>query len=275
MPINISVIVTTKNEEAVIEDFLKSVKSQSYKQWEVIVVDNNSTDKTKELSLKYTQKVFNRGPERSSQRNYGVEKASGRYVLVLDADMQLEKDVLRECVEQLESHDQIGALIIPERSFGIGFWSACKAFEREFYVGDESIEAARCFRKELFIKFKGYDASITGPEDFELPLRMRKAGVLIGRIDSYILHNEKRLSLWRTMKKKFYYASHASVYLKRHPDMTMSQGNLLFRPAFIRGWKKLLRHPILALGMLTMRSLEMAAAGCGLIYGLVGTKKNG
>ncbi len=52
----VSVTITTKNEEKNIENCLKSILEQSYKNIEIIVVDNNSTDKTKEIALKYTQK---------------------------------------------------------------------------------------------------------------------------------------------------------------------------------------------------------------------------
>ena len=264
----VSIIVTTKNEQDVIEDLLRSIKGQTYKNIEIIVVDNNSTDKTKEISRKYTKLVFNKGPERSAQRNYGVEKSKGEYVVILDADMQLELNVVSEAVELLQENS-VGAVIIPERSFGKGFWTKFKVFEREFYVGEDSIEAARFFRKELFKKFDGYDLTITGPEDWDLPLRMRKAGVKIARTKSYILHNERVFNPWRSAKKKFYYASGASVYLKRHPDVAFSHGNLLFRSVFFKKWRKLIANPYLTFGMLCVRALETAGAVAGMLYSFI------
>ena len=81
----VSVIITTKNEEENIEKCLESVITQRYslKKIEIIVVDNNSTDETKKRVLKYTDKVYNFGPERSAQRNFGARKANGRYILYL------------------------------------------------------------------------------------------------------------------------------------------------------------------------------------------------
>ncbi|MDO8452402.1 MAG: glycosyltransferase [bacterium] len=268
----VSIIVTTKNEQDVLEDLLKSIKGQTYEKIEVIVVDNNSTDATKEISKKYTQLVFNKGPERSAQRNYGVEKSSGAFVVIIDADMQLEPKVIEEAVEQMKD-TSLGAVIIPERSFGKGFWTQFKVFEREFYVGEDSIEAARFFRRDLFKKFGGYDLSITGPEDWDLPLRMRKAGVKMARTKSYILHNERVFSPWKSAKKKFYYASGASVYLKRHPDVALSHGNLLFRNVFFKKWMKLISHPYLATGMFFVRVLEASGAVLGVLYSLI-FKKN-
>lgn len=99
----VSVIITTKNEEANIKNFLKSIRNQTYPKdkIEIIVVDNNSTDRTKEIVVRYTEnpngnsfafhgvKVYNYGPERSAQRNFGVKQAGGKYILYLDADMIL------------------------------------------------------------------------------------------------------------------------------------------------------------------------------------------
>lgn len=264
----ISIIIPTVNEEKVIETLLKSIKNQSYNKFEIIIVDKNSTDKTKQICQKYTKLIFNKGPERSAQRNFGVSKSKGRYVLILDADMSLQKNVLKECIEIIE-RDDFGALIIPEKSFGVGYWAKCKAFEREFYLGDEDIEAARFFKKELFNKFGGYDTRMTGPEDVDLPLRMKKDGIKIGRIKSFILHNEKKYSPIKSAKKKFYYASHSLAHLKRHPEKAFTQGNLLFRPSFFRQWKKLIANPTLSIGMIVMRLIEMIGALIGICFALV------
>jgi len=56
----VSIVITTKNEEKNIENCLKSIVNQTYKNIEIIVVDNNSSDSTKEISLKYTDKVFDK-----------------------------------------------------------------------------------------------------------------------------------------------------------------------------------------------------------------------
>jgi len=73
----VSVIITTRNEEKNIENCLQSIWMQTYPhdKIEIIVVDNNSTDRTKEIVARYTEKVYNFGPERSAQRNFGVGQA--------------------------------------------------------------------------------------------------------------------------------------------------------------------------------------------------------
>src|SRR5262245_48197635 len=97
----VSVIVTTKNNTATLDDCLKSiVKQQSYRPIELIVVDNFSTDDTQEIAKKYTSNVFVKGPERSTQRNYGVKKAKGEYVMIIDSDMNLSPKVIEQCVKE-------------------------------------------------------------------------------------------------------------------------------------------------------------------------------
>src|SRR5689334_8479224 len=98
----VSVIVPTYNSSATLIACLDSIKNQSYSgDIELIVVDNNSTDETKAIAKKYTDQVFNKGPERSAQVNYGVEKAGGEYVYKVDSDFILDEDVITQCVEEV------------------------------------------------------------------------------------------------------------------------------------------------------------------------------
>ena len=97
----VSVIVTTYNNQATLDACLASVAAQDYPLVELIVVDNNSTDDTKVIARRYTSKVFNQGPERSAQRNFGVDTARGTYVVIIDSDMELTPSVLSACVNQM------------------------------------------------------------------------------------------------------------------------------------------------------------------------------
>jgi len=262
----VSVIVTTKNEEKVLDNLLKSITIQSYSPIELIVVDNNSEDKTTEIARKYTQFVYNRGPERSAQRNFGAGKAKGEYLLFLDADMELTPHVISHCAA-LASKNHIATVIIPEKSVGKGFWAACKALERVCYLGDETIEAARFFDKNVFFEFGGYDEQITGPEDWDLPQRIKKK-YPSGRITSFILHNEKYLSIWLLLKKKYYYGKKAKVYAKKHQhNIILPQTIYILRPAFYKHWKLLLSRPILSMGMIAMLFGEQIAGFLGFIVG--------
>ena len=61
---SVSIIITTKNEEKHIENLLRSITSQTYKNIEIILVDNYSTDRTREIAKKYTNKIYSKGPDR-------------------------------------------------------------------------------------------------------------------------------------------------------------------------------------------------------------------
>lgn len=262
----VSVIITTKNEEQVIEALLKSIKKQTYKNVEIIVVDNNSSDKTKQISKKYTKYVFDKGPERSAQRNYGASMAKGKYVVFIDADMILTPKVIEACVEKA-AKKKIGGIIIPEKSIGKGWWAKVKAFERSFYVGDDDIEAARFYDKNTFERIGGFDENITGPEDWELSERVRKK-YLFERVSSYIIHNEGKVSLINLMRKKYYYGKKASIYLKKTKRSTLSAQTVFFlRVCFYRQWQRLLASPLLTIGMIWMLGSESLAGVYGLVNG--------
>ncbi|KKQ51516.1 MAG: putative beta-1,3-galactosyltransferase [Microgenomates group bacterium GW2011_GWC1_38_12] len=246
----VSVIIPAYNEEKVIEGLIDSIKKQSHKRIETIVVDDASVDKTVEIAKKFTKLVFTRRhAERSVQRNYGASKAGGEYFLFLDADMELTSDV---------------------ESVASNYWEKVKAFERSFYniEGDKITDAARFFPREAFEKVGGYDESITGPEDWDLPDTIRNIGYKIGRINSIIYHYERINSPFKIARKKFYYALKSHRYLKKQNISTFGPKTVYFlRPVFYREWVRILGHPVLSLGMFLMLSLELVYGGLGFFIG--------
>jgi glycosyltransferase involved in cell wall biosynthesis len=261
----VSVIIPTKNSEKFLEKCLDSIKNQTYQNIEIIVVDNNSTDKTKEIAQKFTDKVFNRGPERSAQRNFGVSQSDGDYVLIIDSDMVLSERVIESCVEKIQANKNIKGVIIPEESFGEGFWSECKKLERSFYIGVEWMEAARFFRKDIYRKTGGYDESMVGGEDWDLSQRIEKEGK-IDRINDFIFHNEGKIDLFKTIKKKFYYAREFTNYAGKNKDgeQFKKQTRIFNRyKLFFSQPKKLFKNPILGFGMLFMKTCEFGFGGAG------------
>lgn len=263
----VSVIVPTYNSAKFLEECLESIKNQTYKIIEVIVVDNNSTDDTQEIAKKYADKVFNHGQERSAQRNYGVVQSKGEYVLIVDSDMKLAKNVVEACVDKIQNTSDIKAIVIPEESFGEGFWAQCKKLERSFYVGVDWMEATRFFQKDTYLQAGGYDEDMVSGEDWDLSQRITKLGK-IGRIDAFIFHNEGKISLLKTIKKKFYYAQKFSKYLTKNQKegkMRNQTGILMrYRLFFSQPWK-LFKNPFLGLGMLFMKTCEFGFGGMGYL----------
>jgi glycosyltransferase involved in cell wall biosynthesis len=255
----VSVIITTKNEEKNIENSLKSIKAQSYPQEkiEIILVDNSSIDKTKEITYQYTNKVYDFGPERSAQRNFGVKQASGEYILYLDADMILAENVISECVDKCEKEGYI-ALYIPEKIIGKGFWIQVRDFERSFYNAT-CIDCVRFIRKDKFLEVGGFDEALTGPEDWDFDRRLKKIGKT-SIINSPIYHNEGEFNFRRYINKKAYYAKFFDKYIKKwSKDDPIIRKQLgfwyrLFGVFTEDGkWIRLIKHPILAASMHFLR----------------------
>ncbi|EKD42908.1 MAG: beta-1,3-galactosyltransferase [uncultured bacterium] len=275
----VSVIIPTKNSARTLEKCLESIKNQSYKNIELIVVDNNSTDNTKEIAEKFnchsgldpkssfSVKVFNFGPERSAQRNFGVKNSNGEYVIIIDSDMELDRKVIKSCVEKMQPDTNITGIIIPEESFGEGFWAQCKKLERSFYVGVEWMEAARFFKKNVYVELGGYNIEMTSGEDWDLSQRIEQNGK-IGRINDYIFHNEGDAKLLKIIKKKFFYARNFSKYKNTNlnKNKISKQTGILNRyKLFFSNPKKLFKNPIIGFGMLFMKTCEFGLGGLSYI----------
>lgn len=255
----VSAVITTRNEEINIKSCLDSVKSQSYPsgQIEIIVVDNGSQDKTKEIASLYTDKIFNYGPERSAQRNFGIKQSTGKYILYLDADMILSPEVLSDCVSECENKNYI-ACYIPERIIGKGFWIKVRDFERSFYNATV-IDCVRFLRKDKFLDIGGFDESLTGPEDWDFDKRVRAIGA-VNIIDAPIYHNERTFKLREYIRKKIYYSNSFQAYKNKwgagDPDIKKQLG-FWYRGfgVFIENGKffKMIKHPILASALFILR----------------------
>jgi glycosyltransferase involved in cell wall biosynthesis len=264
MPIRVSCIVPTRNSAGTIEACLQSLRRQAHPDVEVIVVDNASTDATVERSRALADVVLQAGPERSAQRNAGARAASGEHFFFIDSDMLLDHEVVGQAVSEVEG----GALgvVVPETSFGEGFWARVKALERSCYLGDDTIEAARYVPRAVFERIGGYDEDIAaGPEDWDLHERVRALGGPIGRTRAVIHHDEGRLRLTETMATKFYYGRATDAYLRKHRARARGQLRVV-RPAFLRHWRRLADRPLLGAAVIIMKTLELGSGAAGLVW---------
>lgn len=274
----VSVVVATKDEERNIGNCLESIKRQTYpqKKMEIIVVDNNSTDKTKEIAKKYTKRLYN-FPNlkrvkkiinlRGSQLNFGVEKSHGQIIFFPDADMTFDKGLIEEAVRLIEG-SKFDALYVPEVVVGRGLFGKIRNFERSFY-NTTCIDAVRIVRKNLFLKARGFDEKNVGfgPDDWDFTKAVKKITDRIGITTSKSYHHEEEMTVKRYLSKKGKYAEIFNGYIKKwgkdDPDIKKQLGFWYrYFGVFIEkgGWKKLLRHPILTGGMYFLR------LGVGVVY---------
>jgi glycosyltransferase involved in cell wall biosynthesis len=256
----VSVVVPTFNSERFLEKCLRSVEAQSYRNVEIIVVDNYSVDRTREIAEGAGVKVVLCKAGRSRARNVGAGYAKGEVFLFVDSDMELTPYVVDECVAKVERG--FDAVIIPELSVGEGFWAKCRTLEKLCYIGDDLIEAARLFKRAVFEAAEGYDVGLLFGEDWDINQRIRRKTFRIGRINAFIRHHEGRLSLRDTMLKKRQYGKTLPYYRVKHPREAKQQLRII-RFSFLRNWKKLANDPIHALGMFLMKTCEFEAVSLG------------
>jgi glycosyltransferase involved in cell wall biosynthesis len=245
----VSIIITTKNEERIIEKCLESIVNQSYNNIEIIVVDNKSTDRTVEIAREYTDSVYDCGPERSSQKNYGINIAEGVYALHLDADMILTPDLVKEACEQMLSNPNSVGLNIPLRWVGKNWIIKAKGFEREFY-DNTCLDAVRFFDIQAARSIKGFDSNLFAGEDWDFDLRLREFGE-IGYISSVMYHYEDETITLKDYKHKIiYYSGNLDIYKNKHRNnkTVEKQFSLLYRYFYVfleKGkWKKCIFHPL-------------------------------
>lgn len=248
----LSVVITTKNEQANIGNCISSF-DPFRDQVEVIVVDNRSTDKTKEIAAELGAKVYDRGPERCAQRNFGWQMANCGWVLILDADMIVPRETVSAIFAAIDDPDaRADAYWISEIRSGDTLRVRARNFERSFYDGTP-IDALRLFKVSVLESVGGYDeALMAGGEDWELDIRVLQLGARCEVISNAIIHNETSISLWRMLRKKAYYSKTMGEYRKKwagHPAISKQFGFYYrFIGVFVENgkWKRLLRHPILA-----------------------------
>lgn len=229
----ISVVIPTRNAASTLDACMRSVVSQSHPKIEVIIADNYSVDKTREIGKEYGAKVILCGPPpplnnfftAPIQRSLGATHAFGDFLFFVDADMVLERELIEECVEKcFGGADAIG---IPEISFGEGFWSRCKTSERSCYFdrlfSDQNIQASRFIRRSVYESIGGWDKDVGFLDDWDITTRLRASGFRISRSDHHILHNEGRQTLRRITLKKYNFGKSAD--LSRY----LSSGGKTFR----------------------------------------------
>lgn len=250
----VSVIIPTKNEAKNLGRCLASLQSQTFKNLELIVVDNHSRDQTIKIAKKFNARVYYRGPERSAQRNFGALHAKAQYLFFVDADMVVGKKVVGQAV-RLFNTNKILAVIVPETSSGTSFWQKVRQLEHYLYYDEPLIEAPRFFLKKAFDQVGGFDKKLIAAEDWDLAARIKKIGQL-ARTQDQIIHHEGQFSLLDHLQTKFYYAKDIQAYAKKHPQLYKQQAGLTRLKIILKHWQLLIKDPVHAIGLLTLKLLE-------------------
>ena len=174
-----SIIIPTYNEEEYLPVLLESIKEQDFDDYEVIVADANSTDRTREIAEEYGCIVVDGGLP-GVGRNNGAKVAKGEYLLFLDSDLQLTEDYLRDVLYEFQI-ENVGIAITQMKPLSNKVQDKIfHDFANYFMISVEKIKphGAGCYgiiaKRELHEKCGGFDESLTFGEDTDYIERLAK-----------------------------------------------------------------------------------------------------
>jgi len=226
----VSIIIPTKKDED-ITGLIESIKKSTYQNYEIIIV--------------------NMGLERSVQRNAGIHRAKGKYLLILDSDQYLSPDLLGECVQLAQI---FGGIYIPEKIMTKGLFAYIRNWERQFYDGTpidcvRFVHAKRC---------PTFDEKQTGPEDADWDRRIRG----FRTITKNCFYHHDNIGFLSYFKKKAYYSKSMARFAQRNPgDEVLDWKWRCWKVFTEKGkWRRFFSRPDLALAVMFIIFLR------GVIY---------
>lgn len=275
----VSLIVPAYNAERTIGFFFESVRKQSHKNIEIIVVNDGSTDSTENIVRRFMEKnpgikiilIKQENQGMTSSRNNGVALASGKYFWFLDSDMELIENVIESAVDFIEK-ENLDGLMIPERSKGSGFWARCRGFEKIINDDDLPKNAVRFMKREVIEKIGLYNTNLIAAEDYEFHDRFLEAGFRSRLLKNHYIYHYEVGSVWKMIKKAYKYGKTMPLYIKIKPKESFKQF-FIVRPAYFKNWKKFVFDPISGFGLIFIKLFQYLAASLGMIMWLFKIKK--
>lgn len=262
----VSVVVPTRDNAGTLRQCLESVRNQLYRNVELIVVDNGSTDATVEIAEAFSDLVIASGPERSAQANEGVRRANGEYVLRVDADFVLDPKVIAECVQLgAKGWDAVAIHNTPDVS--VSWIARLRKFEVDMYRGDIVHSSARFVRRDIYLNVGGLDEHLIAGEDYDFQNRLNASGYNTTFAQAEALHLGEPRSLAVHLKKYFWYGTDFVKFWRKNPNRPRGQLGVV-RVVYLRHWRSFVREPVVGLGFVGYSILKFTAGGLGFIYGM-------
>lgn len=234
-----SVIVPAYNAEKTIGQCLDVLASQtiSRSEYEIIVVDDGSTDTTAEVVARYEGikliKQGNAGP--AAARNNGAKLAQSPIIVFTDSDCIPQPDWLEKMIGPLEADPQIsavkGAYLTRQKQIAARFVQMEYEDKYDLLKKRQNIDFidtySAAFRREVFLQFNGYDTSfrVACAEDVELSYRMHNAGhkmIFAPQALVYHLHPETLAAYFR---KKYKFAYWRMLAVRKNPNKMVSDSH--------------------------------------------------
>ena len=233
----ISIIVPVYNGEKTIGACLSSLVAQIKNTDEIIIVDNNSNDKTKDIVTKFQEKYHNiicikeveRG--RGVARNAGVEIASGEIIAMTDADCIVPPNWLAEITEPIIKQVAPAAMGFQEDVIG-NYWSRERQrADYEFIVTKikgnfiDHIDTKNFAIQSSLLKSLKFDCTLSAYEDWDLFIRAKKEGIKIFFLPNLLIlhrHDASLKQLFLTQMERGY---NLAAIIKKHQNDSFFQEN--------------------------------------------------
>ncbi len=234
----ISLIVPAFNEEITIKESIKSLIELDYPNYEIIVVDDGSTDKTLKMAKEFestTVKVlhqYNQG--KANALNNGIKKSKGEIIVTVDADTRLKKDSLKKISARFAKNKQLGAVagnvkVIPEQSIlnivqgteytvGINLVRKAQSMLGCVMIVPGPIAAL----KREAIKKVEYFSSDTFAEDFDMTMEILEQGYKVEYEDNAISYTDAPKNLEDFMKQRRRWYRGMLQVLDKHRNLYLS-----------------------------------------------------
>lgn len=196
----VSVIIPCFNHGIYLDEAVNSVLAQTFQKFEIIIINDGSTDAyTNELLTTYikpkTRVINTENRGLAHARNLGISEANGKYILPLDADDKIAKTYLEKAVDIL-SNSSVGIVYCMAEYFYDSGLEAIKWELPEYSISsmliDNIIFCSALFRKSDWAKSNGYDPNLGALEDYDFWLSLIELGLSVFRIEEVLFHYRQR-----------------------------------------------------------------------------------
>jgi glycosyltransferase involved in cell wall biosynthesis len=195
-----TIIIPTHNSMSGNRDLkrtLDSIMKQTLTNWEIIIVDDLSTDETKATASSYPARFYSVKSSIAKANNFGIEKATGDYIIFLDSDQELPPQFLEECQELIHKVDAqcIGytQLFVDPTGRSTSSFNRLHNFER--FMGAEPSGGIYCYSRKIIGEVR-FPENLPVMEDYHFRTKILSKGPRIGYVRSVVLHYRSQSGRW-------------------------------------------------------------------------------
>lgn len=231
----ISVIIPCFNYGRFIQETIDSVINQTYKNWEIIIVDDGSTD---ELTLNLLHKlndekfirvkfIENGGP--SKARNIGIKEAKGDIILPLDADDMIHQDYMSSAMELFKNKEDLGIVYCRASFFGkrSGEWKLPKYKFPNILLGNCIFVTSFFYKKDWELVGGFNETFLDEWEDYDFWLKLIALGRSVYQIDKILFYYRKGHESRAIKKEKELIPLYEKIYLNNKDLYEQNVGFIL------------------------------------------------